>query len=187
MTTVQTFESFLARSRKDYFYFAKRLTRNAYDAEDLVQEASIRAVRALHSLTSEKIPDAWFKQIIKNCFLDSRRYKSRRPVTTSLEAIQESRPSFDLEDANAVLPFSLLGEEYSADVEQALAKLTSEQRALLMGTLHGLSGKELSAKFKCGAVTVRTRLHRAHRSLRRHLMESGAHNDYRMSPQANVA
>lgn len=179
MITTDTFETFLSANRQGHYLFAKRLTRNSDDAEDLLQEAKIRALRALGSLNSAEVPEAWFRQIMKNCFLDNVRYRGRRPVTTSLEAIQESNPVFDVADP-AIPLIPLLGDddEYSTAVKEALSKLTQQQQTLVLAASSGITCKELSGMLRCGVITVRTRLHRAHRLLRRHLLASQVGNRF---------
>lgn len=170
MTTVNTFETYLKAHQPRHLNYARRLTRNSDDAEDLLQETKIRALRALGNLECATIPDAWFRQIMKNCFLDSWRYQNRRVSTTSLDAIQEANPVFEVADpsfSHLNLPF--LEEEFSPAMRRALARLTPQQRNLIIADLHGKSCAELSKAMQCGAITARTRLHRAHRSLRRHL------------------
>lgn len=171
MNTFETLENYLTAGRSAHFGFAVRLTKNADDAEDLLQEAKIRAFRAITSLKSDNIPDAWFRQIIKNCFLDSRRYNSRRPQTTSFDAIQEANPIFDVADTTPSAEQVMLAEDdLSSEVRKALGQLPENQQKLVIAAMNGTPYTELSKMFRCGAFKIRTQLQKAHRALRRQLM-----------------
>lgn len=182
MNTFESLENYLTTSKNAHYGFAVRLTKNADDAEDLLQEAKIRALRALGTLKSENIPDAWFRQIIKNCFLDSRRYNSRRPQTTSFEAIQESNPVFDIADTTPSPEQAILGnEDLSSEIQKALGQLPENQQKLVIAAMNGTPYTELSKMFRCGAFKIRTQLQKAHRALRRQLLISQMNGGYVVS------
>jgi RNA polymerase sigma-70 factor (ECF subfamily) len=169
---LKTFESYLAAARRKNFAFAMSLTRNAEDAEDLVQDAQLRALRALETLKSDQVPDPWFRQIMKNCFIDTKRYHSRRPQTTSLEAIQEGNPNFDVADP-AAEQLLQVGDDVEIKVlREALDELAPPHRDLILATLSGQTCRDLCKKLKCREITVRSRLQQAHRLLRRQLLAS---------------
>ena len=179
MIAKQAFETYLKRERLVHLLFAKQLSRNTEDAEDVLQDATIRALRALDTLTFEDVSDAWFRQIIKNCFLDSLRYKSRRTSTTSLEALQLMNPIFDVADpSNAPKLTSEWEEECNAVLNDGLAILTSEEQKLVLGHMDGLSCKELSSRLNCGVSPARTKLNKALRTLRRYVLVSDLSKKY---------
>lgn len=166
-----TFESFMDSVKGRALSYALHLARNREDAEDLVQEASVRAFRAFNPVSSVSVPDAWMKQIVRRCFLDMRRKRRRRPVTTSLEAIQEENPYFDAADPTQRTDVLAINDEFSPQVRMALKSLTDDQQAIVIAALtEGETHAALSERFGCGVTTFRTRLHRAHRCLKRHLL-----------------
>lgn len=162
------FEKYMATTRKRHLAYAARFTSNSDDAEDLVQEAQLRAIRALPDMESDSIPDAWFRTIIRNCFLDLRRYRNRRQPTVSLDALQEGNPNFDVMDPSIPDPNARL-ETLDPRLVEAIERLPSDHRILVIASLHELSSDEMSSLAKCAITTVRTRLHRAHRTLRAYL------------------
>jgi RNA polymerase sigma-70 factor, ECF subfamily len=172
LTEKSRFEQYMATTRKRHLAYAARFTSNNDDAEDLVQEAQLRAIRALPTMKGDSIPDAWFRTIIKNCFLDLRRYRNRRQQTVSLDALQDSNPNFDLIDPSIPDPDSNL-EALDPRLVEAIEQLPSEHKILVLASLNDLSSDEMSSLAKCAVTTVRTRLHRAHRSLRAYLGMSG--------------
>ena len=58
---------------------AYRLTRNAADAEDLLQETSLRAYRGFHQFEEGTNLKAWLYRILTNTFINAYRAKKRRP------------------------------------------------------------------------------------------------------------
>src|SRR5215510_4284805 len=65
--------------------YALRLTRHRADAEDLVQEAALRAVRAVSTFMPGTNFKAWFFRILTRCFWSDGRMRKRRPSTVELD------------------------------------------------------------------------------------------------------
>src|SRR4051812_48960286 len=72
------FENMYRESYRKIFNFAKRLCGNYDQAEDLTQEAFMRAYSAIDTHHSGGKVDNWLMRIVYNLFLDSRRRASRR-------------------------------------------------------------------------------------------------------------
>src|SRR6204780_5274068 len=68
---------------------ALRMTRNAADAEDLVQETYLKAYRAFDSFQEGTNLKAWLYKILTNTFINSYRSKKRRPEQTELDDIED--------------------------------------------------------------------------------------------------
>src|SRR5919108_289963 len=68
---------------------AFRLTRNASDAEDLVQETFLRAYRGFHQFEPGTNLKAWLYRILMNTFINSYRKKQREPQTSSLDDVED--------------------------------------------------------------------------------------------------
>jgi RNA polymerase sigma-70 factor (ECF subfamily) len=168
---INGFDSFMEVTKKRALSFALRLTRNRDDAEDLVQDALLRAFRAYDPESDRKPSEAWLKQIVFNCFVDNRRKQNRRPSTYSLNTLQEQNQHFDAEDTRPTADEELQNVVLSAPIVAALKKLPEEQRTLILTVLYkDTSYTELAETYGCRPQTLKTRLHRAHQSLKRHLM-----------------
>src|SRR5438132_8362195 len=68
---------------------AYRLTRNAADAEDLVQETFLRAYRGFHQFQEGTNLKAWLYRILTNTFINSYRKKQREPQTLPADEVED--------------------------------------------------------------------------------------------------
>ena len=160
----------LALPHMDSLYNAAlRMTRNDADAQDLVQEAYIKAFRAFHSFKQEGNCKAWLFKIMINTFINKYRKAKREPDWVEFEkvapfhpAVRESRsPESDIFD-------QLL----SDDVEDALRKLPEEFRmAVWLSDLERLPYAEIANILGCPIGTVRSRIFRGRKMLREMLYE----------------
>ena len=156
------------------FSAALRLTRNPSDAEDLVQEAYLRAFRGFSGFEEGTNLRAWMYRILTNTFINTYRKKQREPVT-----VQED----DLEDWYLYDKLGETGVEPSAeaevlrrmpdeDVQRALEDLPEGFRlAVLLADVEGFAYKEIAEILDIPIGTVMSRLHRGRRALEKALWE----------------
>jgi RNA polymerase sigma-70 factor (ECF subfamily) len=155
---------------------AWRLTRNSTEAEDLVQDTIVKALR-FHSRFEEGTHiKAWLLTILRNTFINGYRQKTRRPQQVELTGAETAtdnyspdpmvRSSWDKTGTHDAM--ELLGEE----VRSAVDSLPSEFRStVVMADLEGSSYKEIAAVLGCPMGTVMSRIHRGRRMLRAQLTE----------------
>jgi RNA polymerase sigma-70 factor (ECF subfamily) len=153
---------------------AYRLTRNAADAEDLVQETYLRAYRGFHQFQPGTNLKAWLYRILMNTFINSYRKKQREPQTISEDEIEDwylysrmarggAEPS-----AEATVIESLPDE----DVQDALANLPEQFReAVMLADVEGFSYKEIAEIMGVPIGTVMSRLHRGRKALEKALWD----------------
>ncbi len=144
---------------------AWRLTRDADDAEDLVQETYYEAWRSLGSLRQEGAARAWLVRILIHRGAHRLRRARRKPL----------RPGLDSERVAAPLQPTVLATMADREVlEQALAALEPDRRTVILLVFQeGFSCREVGEMLDIPRGTVLSRLHRARHDLRRDL---GAHD-----------
>jgi RNA polymerase sigma-70 factor (ECF subfamily) len=154
---------------------ALRLTRNPSDAEDLVQEAYLRAYRGFSGFQEGTNLRAWMYRILTNTFINSYRKKQRQPQTVSDEDIEDWYLYDRLGDsaAEASAETSVLERIPDEDVQRALEALPEQFRmAVWLADVEGFSYKEIAEILDVPIGTVMSRLHRGRKSLQKALWET---------------
>ena len=142
--------------------FARRLTRNTADAEDLVQETLMRAVEKRSGLSDAAQLKPWLLSIERNTWLNSRRGMRNRLEVLAGGLSAEERPP----EATADLERELLDRSLDDALLAALDALPEEWReALWLREVEELSYEEIAAVASCPVGTVRSRLARARAAL----------------------
>ena len=156
--------------------YALVLTRNRSDAEDLVQETYVRAIRAMGRLRSDSNVKGWMFTILRNIWLNEVRQRRRAPESVDLEG--DERIS-DLVDEGAESPHDVyVGNLERQHVRQAIQQLPEEARdIILLREWEDLSYQEIATVLDCPVGTVMSRLARA-RSKLRDLLSSLLQSNY---------
>ncbi|MCE9580675.1 MAG: sigma-70 family RNA polymerase sigma factor [Deltaproteobacteria bacterium] len=149
---------------------AYRLARNPRDAEDLVQDALLRAYRFWETFEKDSNCKAWLLRILTNTFINE--YQRRKRSREVLDAAQAEQNTTDgvLHHAAAETQKSpeglLLERSVSDDVQRALDALPDDFRtAVVLCDVEGLSYKEIADIMECPVGTVMSRLFRGRRLL----------------------
>jgi len=171
----ESFERLLAPLLKAAYGTALHLTRNAADAEDLVQEAALNAFRGFNSFEQGSSFKAWFFRILVNCVY-SRHRKSKRQGT---QVELEDTPELYLYCQTAATglhgqtedPASVLMNRMDQDaINAAIDALPDEFRVVAtLYFMQDLAYQEIAEMIGCPVGTVRSRLHRARRLLQKQL------------------
>jgi RNA polymerase sigma-70 factor, ECF subfamily len=154
---------------------ALRLTRNPTDAEDLVQEAYLRAYRGFAGFQEGTNLRAWMYRILTNTFINSYRKKQRQPQTVSDEDVEDWYLYDRLGEAGAEASAetSVLERIPDEDVQRALEALPEQFRmAVWLADVEGFSYKEIAEILDVPIGTVMSRLHRGRKSLQKALWET---------------
>ena len=146
---------------------ALRLTRNRDEAEDLTQEAMVRAFEAYDRFDGRNFK-AWMLRILTNLYINRYRKSQREPGIESLD-VDSAADFVPAESGNPAELFDgLLGEQ----VEEALASIPEEYRiSVLLCDVEGMSYDEIAASLNVPIGTVRSRIARGRAMLRQKLME----------------
>jgi RNA polymerase sigma-70 factor (ECF subfamily) len=151
-----------------------RYLRDPADAEDVTQEAFIKAYRALPKFRGESAFYTWLYRIAINTAKNAAVARSRSPVEYDLD-LQNSDESYDLQArmADHDTPEALaLADEIRVVVESAIASLPEELRtAIVLRELDGQSYEAIAATMDCPVGTVRSRIFRAREVIDRRLLQ----------------
>jgi RNA polymerase sigma-70 factor (ECF subfamily) len=153
---------------------ALRLTRNAADGEDLLQETYLRAYRGFGTFREGTNLRAWLYRILTNAFINIYRKRQREPQTVPDEEVPEWYLYDRLggEGAEASAETEVLESLPDEDVQEALAALPDQFRlAVLLADVEGFSYKEIAEILDIPIGTVMSRLHRGRRALEKRLVD----------------
>lgn len=141
--------------------YAILLTKDRTRADDLLQEAVLRALCAKHQFQPGTNFNAWIHRILHNQFISFLR-QQRRPMTT-LDDVSESCLSQPAAQEDKIL---------TREVIQALSKLPEGQReALILISSSGMSYDEAASILGCSVGTVKSRVWRARRQMEKMIFD----------------
>ncbi len=160
---------------------ALRMTKNEGDAEDLVQEAIVKAYRHWDKFEKGSNCRAWLFKIMTNIFINDYRSKSRAPVSVNVDDIDDNflygqlanlGPSETPEQA-------LFAKVFDDDVRKAIEELPDDFRiVVILSFLEGFSYQEIADIVDLQLGTVKSRLHRGRKLLQKQLYEYAVRNGY---------
>ena len=137
--------------------FCQRHTRDVHEAEEIAQEAFVKALRSMGSLTGERRFYPWMTVIAKRLTIDRHRKLSRLELT--------DEPDMGAVDADLDHLFAAVD---AGHVRDALAAVGPRHReVLLLREAEGLSYAEIGDQLDVPVTTVEALLHRARKALRR--------------------
>jgi RNA polymerase sigma-70 factor (ECF subfamily) len=149
------------------YNFARWLAQNSNDAEDLVQETYLKALRSFASFQPGTNFRAWIFQILRNSFLSSRSKLEWR-MTIDLDSDEDGpQLAVDSETPEAIL----MNRADSETVQRAIADLPVHYReTLLLCEVEEMSYLEIAEVLSIPIGTVMSRLARARKAIRKSLV-----------------
>ncbi len=163
------FRRLVERHSRDVFRLAYRMTRNEHDAEDVVQEAFLRAYRNLDRFEQRSNFGSWIYRIAANCAYDSLRARDRRqesahPVTIADES---DGPIPELPSEAPTPDRLVFGGEVRRRVALAMRRMSSlEKSAFTLRHFEGLSIEEIGRALDLDASAAKQSVFRAVRKVR---------------------
>lgn len=160
---------------------ALRMTKNEGDAEDLVQEAFLKAFRFWDRFKEGSNCRAWLFKIMTNIFINNYRARAWTPQTIDLEDIDDDflfgqlaalGPSDDPEKI-------FFSKVFDDDVTRAVEGLPDDFRiVVVLSFLEGFSYQEIADIVGLNIGTVKSRLHRGRRLLQKSLWDYAVKNGF---------
>lgn len=148
---------------------AYRMTRNAQDAEDLVQETYLKAYRYYDKFEEGTNFKAWLFKILKNTFINNYRKKQQAPPQSDFAEIEDSFESKVSKEVSGQMKSpeeEILENVLDEDVQRALDGLPPDYRmAVILADLEGFSYKEIADILELPLGTVMSRLYRGRKLL----------------------
>ncbi|OFW65615.1 MAG: RNA polymerase subunit sigma-24 [Actinobacteria bacterium RBG_16_68_21] len=176
MADQATFESDVMPFAPQLYSAALRMTRNPTDAEDVLQEALLKAFRGYHTYESGTNLKAWLYRILTNTFINKYRERSRRPSEVELGELEDLYLFKRLGGEESTGGATRSAEEEALegfvdeDIKGALESLPENFRMpVLLADVEGFSYKEIAEIMDVPIGTVMSRLHRGRKALQRAL------------------
>ncbi|MDK3162257.1 sigma-70 family RNA polymerase sigma factor [Kamptonema cortianum] len=167
------FDKYMSDSYRQAFHMAYRLTSNRAEAEDLVQEAYVRAFRFFHRYDDSLPFVSWLYRIMTNIHIDNVRKRSRLKTLSIDQANQESGREWDLPDERCSSDHLLMDKTLEEPFQLALRSMNPEFRmAVVLADLEGMSYEEIAEIMQTSVGTVRSRIHRGRGQIRTYLEKS---------------
>jgi RNA polymerase sigma-70 factor (ECF subfamily) len=148
-----------------------RLLRDPTEAEDVAQEAFVKAYRALGSFRGDSAFYTWLYRIAVNTARNSIASRQRRPLDYEAGLSESEQNNVEARLKHDDTPeATALSEEIRVTVNQAIEQLPEDLRtAIVLREVEGLSYEEIAAAMDCPVGTVRSRIFRAREAIDRAL------------------
>ena len=162
------FRALVDQHSRSAFRLAYRMTGNEPDAEDVVQEAFLRAYKQLGRFESRANFGTWLYRIVANCSVDLMRARQSRHDMSRSESLDESFETAEISAHGGAGPERLAeSAEIQRRVRDALGALSPlERAAFTLRHYEGRSIEEISATLGLGTSAAKHSVFRAVRKLR---------------------
>jgi RNA polymerase sigma-70 factor, ECF subfamily len=168
------FDALVLKYQHKLVKLVMRYVRNPAEAEDIAQEAFIKAYRALPQFRGDSAFYTWLYRIAINTAKNAVVSRDRSPIEYSLDR-SGGDESYDMQSRlkDSETPEGLvLTDEIRSTVNAAIDALPEDLRtAIVLRELEGLSYEEIAAAMDCPVGTVRSRIFRAREAIDRRLRE----------------
>ena len=161
---------------------ALRMTRNAADAEDLVQETYLKAYRGYERFEEGSNLKAWMYRILTNSYINRYRAKQRRPDESDLADVEDMylyrRLGGEQSTVGASAEDAFLSSVTDEQVKSAIEAIPENFRiAVLLADVEGFAYKEIAEILDVPIGTVMSRIHRGRKALEKQLHEYAGKRD----------
>ena len=168
------FETLVERYQQQVYNLALRMVNNDADAQDLAQEAFVRAWRSLGSFHHTSQFSTWLYRLTSNICIDFLRAQKRRKVVSLTMLRDDEDSQWDLPDDDPLPEQQMIAAEEREALSRAFAALDPEFRQVLtLRIVNGCSYQQIGEILDLPEGTVKSRLSRAREQLRKKMNTSG--------------
>jgi len=165
------FDALVLKYQHKLVKLVMRYVRNPAEAEDIAQEAFIKAYRALPQFRGDSAFYTWLYRIAINTAKNAVVSRDRSPVEYELDR-HSNDESYDMQGRMKDSEGLVLTDEIRSTVNAAIDALPEDLRtAIVLRELEGLSYEEIAAAMDCPVGTVRSRIFRAREAIDKRLRE----------------
>ncbi len=160
---------------------ALRMTKNESDAEDLVQEAYVKAYRFWDRFEPGSNCRAWLFKIMTNIFINEYRSKTRSPMSVNVDELDDNflYGQLAVDQTTRNPEQELFSRIFDDDVKKAVESLPDDFRlVVVLAFLEGFSYQEIADIMDLQLGTVKSRLHRGRKLLQKALWDYAIKNGY---------
>ena len=165
------FDALVLKYQHKVLKLVQRYVRDQSEAEDVVQDAFIKAYRALPAFRGDSAFYTWLYRIAINTAKNALVSAGRRPLSLDLDAQDATGAEMQARLKDTDTPERLLlTDEIRTTVNRAIDSLPEDLRtAIVLREIDGLSYEEIADNMNCPVGTVRSRIFRAREAIDRHL------------------
>jgi len=172
---IDAFEDLLIANQKNVYNLALKMTGNPADAEDISQEAFLKAFRLLESFRGESRFSVWLYRLTYNLCIDFlRKNKKVSMISLSQKHDDDDDYEFDITDTSEQPERTVVRNEMREIIDKSINELDVFHREILiMREIADMSYSEIAQTLKISEGTVKSRLSRARKSLAQILVRKG--------------
>jgi RNA polymerase sigma-70 factor (ECF subfamily) len=165
------FDLLVLRYQNKVVKLVARLLRDPAEAEDVAQEAFVKAYRAIGSFRGDSAFYTWLYRIAVNTARNTMASRQRRPLDYEAELSESEQSVVESRMRHGDTPeAAALSEEIHLTVNRAVEALPEDLRtAIILREIEGLSYEEIAEAMDCPVGTVRSRIFRAREAIDRSL------------------
>lgn len=170
------FEELVKTYQNKVYMLAYRYMSNEDDANDMAQEAFIKAYRSLRSFKGDASFGTWIYRITTNVCLDELRRRKRKIVPLSLDEPLATLDGDDIEreisDHSMAADVIYEKKEFSQNIQMLLDEMKPEHKSVIvLRDIMDLSYEEIAVVLDCSIGTVKSRISRARNLLQKKITE----------------
>lgn len=170
------FEELVKTYQNKVYMLAYRYMGNEDDANDMAQEAFIKAYRSLRSFKGDASFGTWIYRITTNVCLDELRRRKRKIVPISLDeplaTLDGDEIEREISDQSLAADVVYEKKEFSQNIQLLLDEMKPEHKTVIvLRDIMDLSYEEIAAVLDCSIGTVKSRISRARIILQKKLTE----------------